>query len=178
MEEEPEGGDEKKEVQIQPCLYDDVMATSQVIRADFEATAPPRGLLSETCVRTEFSKLPRARRCVPPPREAICSPPPAPSAGLRARQPGWKALLLLACPGSPRPSCQQKAGEAGLAESGAVMVSAGGGFQATVAPWDTRAKNTGDSAFPARRLGGDRDTHGRGRHSAVGEGSAGRGSPE
>ncbi|KAL2309204.1 hypothetical protein Nmel_005389 [Mimus melanotis] len=70
-----------------------------------QATAPPRGLLSETCVRTEFSKLPGARHCVPPPWEAICSPPPAPSAGLRARQPGWKALLLLACPGSPRPSC-------------------------------------------------------------------------
>lgn len=40
MEEELEGGDEKKEVQIQPCLYDDVMATSQVIRADFEGLQP------------------------------------------------------------------------------------------------------------------------------------------
>lgn len=30
MEEELEGGDEKKEVQIQPRLYDDVMATRYI----------------------------------------------------------------------------------------------------------------------------------------------------
>lgn len=45
-------------------------------------------------------------------------------------------------------------GNAGLAGSGAGMVSAGGGFQATAAPRDTRAKNSGDGASPARRLRG------------------------
>lgn len=63
-------------------------------------------------------------------------------------------VLLLACPGSRWPCCQQKEGrqaqERGArAESGAAMVAAGGGFQATVAPWDTRATNTGDTAFSA-----------------------------
>lgn len=70
----------------------------------------------------------------------------------------------------------RRQGNAGLAESGAVMVAAGGGFQATVAPWDTRAKNTGDTAFSARRLGGDRDTHGRSRHRTVRRGQCGEGS--
>lgn len=81
-----------------------------------------RCLLSKPYVRTGSSKPPRARRRVPFAGEAICSPP-APSAGLGACQPGWKAHLLLLLPTGLVPlghlvSARHGEGNAGLAESG------------------------------------------------------------
>ncbi|KAM9640369.1 uncharacterized protein ACIBXB_014275 [Morphnus guianensis] len=76
-----------------------------------QATAPPRRLLSKPYIRTGSSKPPGARRRVPFPGEAICSPPPdsfcrasSSPAGLESSPPPPPPPPPLR-PGSHRPSC-------------------------------------------------------------------------